>query len=398
MDDANLDLADDNTAFVYDAGTVTIAGETLVKAVYDLNDIMFDINTPGVYDIVEVFSNENYYIVLDRNIKLLGGLVGIEDGVTYETTVTGNFAGTATLNGVAYTSGTEITEAGNHEIVLIEVPGADPITVNFTVTSGVNLEEAEVYNRTQTPVFRGTATLNGDAFTSGTDVVTPGAYVLVITGVGGYTETVNFSLTSGINVADDAELDDETIVTFRGTGTLNGTAFTSGTEITAPGVYVLVISGVGTYSETINFTITAGVTGVIDEEEYDSGTDVQVYFNIGTATLSKDGGSAAAFTSGTIIDDDGLYVLTVSGADGYKEEYTFRIGEEPLVCSDDQEIVDGECVDKPIVCEEGFELEDGECVEVKTGCFGSISASLIFITSILGGGVLYLLRKKPYIK
>ena len=220
MGSVALDMADDNTAFVHDAGTVTIDGETLVKTVYDQNDVMFDIAVPGVYDIIEVFANENYFVILDRNIKLLGGLVGIEEGVTYTTAISGAFAGTATLNGEAYLAGTLIEEAGNHVIVLTEYEGATPITVNFTVTSGVNVVDASTYDKTQTPTFRGTATLNGDAFTSGTDVVTPGAYTLVITGPGAYSETYTFDLTSGANVEEAEVLDDTVIVTFRGTATL----------------------------------------------------------------------------------------------------------------------------------------------------------------------------------
>jgi hypothetical protein len=381
MDNAELDLDDDNSGFVYDAGTVTVTGETLEKHVYDLNDTMFDIAVPGLYDIVEVFENENYYIVLDRNIKLLGGLVGIEDGVTYETSVTGNFAGTATLNGNPYTSGTEITEAGNHVIVLVEVPGADPITVSFTVTSGINLEDGMTYDRSKTPIFRGTATLNGAAFTSGTDVETPGAYTLEISGVGGYLETITFNITSGVNIEDGAELDDAVIVTFRGTATLNGTAFASGTEIDIPGAYTLVITGVDTYTETITFTITSGLTGVEDGDELDTGADATIWFNVGTATISKDGGSATSFTSGTKVEGDGLYVITISGEGTYEETYTFRIGEEeepPLECPDGQIIEDGVCVDEP------------DPTESRTLLY--IGVSLVGVIALIGGAFIMITR------
>jgi hypothetical protein len=412
MGDANLDLDDDNSAFVADAGTVTIAGETLMKMVYDLNDTMFDVNTPGVYDIIEVFANENYFVLLDRNITLLGGLVGIVEGTTYTEPVTGNFAGTATLNGVAYTSGTEITEAGNHTIELIEYAGATPIVVNFTITSGVNVEDDETYNKTTTPVFRGTATLNGDAFTSGTDITVPGEYTLVITGVGSYSETYEFSITSGVNVDDAEVLDDSFNLVFRGTATLNGDAFTSGTEVNLPGTYVLVISGVGTYTETINFTVESGFTGVEDGDEVDSGTTVTVRFNTGVATISVDGAAATALTSGARLSDDGLYVITITGAGDYEEVVTFRIGEEPITsCPTGQELVDGACqaITCPvgqeldgndcndIVCEDGFELDGNDCVEEeKTGCFGTIGfrSGFLFAIAALGGAVVLFIRKK----
>jgi hypothetical protein len=382
MGNANLDLDADNSSFVYDAGTVTINGETLDKHVYDVNDSPYDITIPGLYDIVEVFANNDYYVVLDRNIELLGGLVGVEDGVVYDSPISVNFAGTATLNGEAYSAGTEINEAGNHTIVLIEVPGADPITVTFTITSGINLTDEETYNRTKTPVFRGTATLNGESFTSGTDISIPGEYELVITGLNGYTETITFNLTSGSSVMDQDEFNDETILTFRGTATLNGEAFVSGTTISEPGIYELVISGVDTYTETITFTITSGLNGVEDGAELETGDDVTIRFNIGTATISVNGEDATAFTSGTKVEEDGLYVIVVSGNGNYEETYTFRIGEEPLECPDGQVVQDGECVEAPTT-------DDG-----LSG--GTIAAIVIGSTAGLGG--LFFILKKFILK
>ena len=430
MGDADLDLDDDNSAFDEEAGTVTIAGETLMKYVYDVNETAFDIAVPGVYDMVEVFANENYFILLDRNITLLGGLIGVEDGATYTEPVTANFAGSATLNGAEYLSGTEITAAGTHTIELIEFEGATPIVVTFTITSGVNVEDLAEYNKTTTPVFRGTATLNGEAFTSGTDISVPGEYELVITGNGDYSETYTFTITSGVNVENAGNYDDATIVIFRGTATLNGESFESGTEITLPGIYQLTITGVGDYVEMYAFNISSGFNGVEDDDQVDSGTTVTVRFNIGDATISVDGGTATVLTSGTRISEDGLYVITISGEGTYEEVITFRIGEEPITeCPVGQELVDGacepivcptgqeldgndcvaitcptgqeldgnDCID--IVCESGFELDGDDCVEIpekdKTGCFGTLNlTNTLFPIFMALGGMIVLLKRK----
>jgi hypothetical protein len=433
MGDADLDLDDDNSAFDEEAGTVTIAGETLMKYVYDVNETAFDIALPGVYDIVEVFANENYFVLLDRNITLLGGLIGIEDGVTYTEPVTGNFAGTATLNGVEYLSGTEITLAGTHTIELIEFEGATPIVVTFTITSGVNVEDAATYDKTTTPVFRGTATLNGEAFTSGTDISVPGEYELIITGNGDYSETYTFTITSGVNVEKAGRYDDSVIVIFRGTATLNGEAFDSGTEITLPGIYQLTITGVGDYVEMYAFNISSGFNGVEDDDQVDSGTTVTVRFNIGDATISKDGETATTLASGTRISEDGLYVITITGEGTYEEVITFRIGEEPITeCPVGQELVDGECVAitcptgqelegndcvaitcptgqelegndcVAIVCDDGFELDGNDCVEIPeeeeedTGCFGSLNLTNILFPTFMAFGAMVVLLKRRH--
>ena len=61
------------------------------------------------------------------------------------------------------------------------------------------------------------------------------------------------------------------------------------------------------------------MTGVTDGAAIDSGTAVTIWFNTGTATLSLDGFPAAAYTSGTRIDDDGAYVLKIMGEGNHME-------------------------------------------------------------------------------
>jgi uncharacterized lipoprotein YddW (UPF0748 family) len=87
------------------------------------------------------------------------------------------------------------------------------------------------------------------------------------------------------------------------------------------------------------------------------------------------------------------------------EDQTLTDGEcidNPPVCSDDQILENGNCVDKPVVCDDDHELKDGACIlieEPKTGCFGSIGSgsivSTLFVTVIglvslvIGSGIIH---------
>src|SRR5690606_34652893 len=113
--------------------------------------------------------------------------------------------GTATLNGEAFTSGTVITNEDEYTLVVTDAAGnAD--TVNFVVDKTVpeitGVEDGASYNKDVTPVFNeGTATLNGEAFTSGTVITAEGEYTLVVADASGNADTVRFTVDKKIGRA-----------------------------------------------------------------------------------------------------------------------------------------------------------------------------------------------------
>ncbi len=76
--------------------------------------------------------------------------------------------------------------------------------------------------------------------------------------------------------------------------------------------------------------------------------------------------------------------------------------DNPVVCNDDETLVDGECVDKPVVCDDNQTLVDGECIidepEPKTGCFGSVGSSSIITVIIAVFGLVTFVVGKNHAK
>ena len=115
---------------------------------------------------------------------------------------------TATLNGDGFTSGTEVSEVGEYELIVIAVDASDneaELAVNFEIVevedttppvitlTGVTEGQVIVSPDTVTPEFSASdntdpnpivvATLNGDEFTSGTEVSEVGVYELIVTAI-----------------------------------------------------------------------------------------------------------------------------------------------------------------------------------------------------------------------
>lgn len=96
-----------------------------------------------------------------------------------------------------------------------------------------------------------------------------------------------------------------------GTAVLNDAAFTSGTEVTADGVYTLVVTNsIG--STTVHFSIDTTapvVSGVTDNGKYNESPTIT--FNEGTATLN-----GSPFSSGETVQSEGEYALIVTDSAG----------------------------------------------------------------------------------
>ncbi|OME77628.1 hypothetical protein BK120_25470, partial [Paenibacillus sp. FSL A5-0031] len=130
-------------------------------------------------------------------------------------------------------------------------------------------------------------TLNGTAFTSGTDVIQDGTYKLVVTDAAGNATTVNFVIDKVApivtGVADGGMYKEKVTVSFNeGTAKLNGTAFTSGTEITVDDSYTLVVTdGAGNATTIIFLVDTTAPTGTLTIDQ--GGSE---WTNVADATLT----------------------------------------------------------------------------------------------------------------
>lgn len=185
------------------------------------------------------------------------------DGTAPNNTKTQYTGGTISVDGIDGTSKT---------LKVASYDAAGNLGATFTATyifdktapivSGVT--DGSFYNTDKTITFnKGTATLDGTAFISGSIVSTEAAHTLVATSVGG-TTTVHFTLgktaPAVTGVTDGSYYNTNKVVSFTSnlttmTATLNGIAFISGTTVSAEAAYTLVVTDQTNNSTTVHFTI-----------------------------------------------------------------------------------------------------------------------------------------------
>src|SRR5690606_22342987 len=100
------------------------------------------------------------------------------------------------LNGEPYNSGEPITDEDEYTLIVTDA-ASNADTVSFVIDKTVpvvtGVENGGFYNEGLTVTFNeGTATLNGEPFTSGTVVTGEDAYTLIVTDVAGNSDTVRF--------------------------------------------------------------------------------------------------------------------------------------------------------------------------------------------------------------
>ena len=209
--------------------------------------------------------NETVETIVVSNIDKTSPIVsGAVEGGIYNTSMTITFnEGTATLNGGAFTSGSQAVAEGEYTLIVTDTAG-NITTVHFTIDKTMpvitGVLDGASYNVNKTITFNeGTATLDGSGFTTGSIVSTEGAHTIVVTDAAGNAATVHFTIdkTAPIvtGVTEGAIYNTSKTITFNeGTATLNGGAFTSGSQAVAEGEHTLIVSDAGN-STTVHFTI-----------------------------------------------------------------------------------------------------------------------------------------------
>lgn len=255
------------------------------------------------------------------NFTIEPTIIGVSDGQTYTETLSPNInAETMTLNGEAYNN--ELIEnCGNYTLTITGTNGYTK-TITFIIETVIsNLTNGETYDEEVTPTFtKGTATLNGEPYVSGTTIYTPGLNTLVVTGEDGYSVTYKFTINLGIeNVAQgETYIGEVTPFISGGIITLNDQPYVSGTKIDVPGYYTITVLGADGYRNDIHFVVKPYEVNVVNGETYNHSV-IPVVSN-GSLTLND-----APYTSGTVINTSGEYTLVIIGENGYYESITFML-------------------------------------------------------------------------
>ncbi|WP_158629059.1 RHS repeat-associated core domain-containing protein [Corallococcus sp. AB030] len=326
------------------------------------------------------------HFTLDLNPPVIT-LGGLPQTSPVSTTVTPTFtvadvnlkSVTATLKGVPFESGTEVTEDGSY---LLEVKAEDfsgrqssvvasfsidrtaPVIAVTGVTPGAHYKAPVQVGFTATDAYPQslTAKLNGADFTSGTQVSEAGEYSLVVTAVDQLnhtsTSTVLFVLDFTPPVLLLTGLPAQPLTNQQVTpgwtlteahpdrveAKLDGVVLEAGTTLSASKDYTLVVSAWdragNTDSKTAQFTIdrvapVITVTGVADGQHRN--TPATISWTVedahpGTVTAKLDG---ADFTSGTTVSAGGSHTLVITAVDqagnSAEAQRTFTIDTAPPV-------------------------------------------------------------------
>lgn len=291
------------------------------------------VSAEGNYTLA-VTDGVNTTTVLFTIIKTAPVVNGVTNNGLYNQNVTPTFNGNGKLNGAAFTSGTSVSNEGTYTLIVTDIVG-NSTTVNFTIDKTAPVVTGVAnnsYNKSNvTPVFTGSATLNGAAFTSGSTVSAEGNYTLIVLDGAGNSTTVNFVIdktpptVSG--VANNGKYKDNVTLTFDASTRvwINTIEVNSGYVVIAEGSYTVVANDLAGNSTTVLFSIdkTAPVvSGVSDNGKYN--TDKTITFNEGTATLN-----GVAFTSGSTVSAENTYVLTVTDSAGNATTVNFTVDKTP---------------------------------------------------------------------
>lgn len=192
-----------------------------------------------------------------------------------------------------------------------------------------------IYNASKVITFnKGTATLNGRAFTSGSTVSADGIYVLAVTDTSGNCTAMHFTIdkTTPVvsGVANGKSYNTDQIITFNeGTATLNAQPCINGAAVSDEGSYTLIVTDSAANSKTITFTIDKTppvISGAEDGATYHS--SVILSFNEGNATLN-----GKSFATNSTVSAAGSYTLAVADVAGNSSTISFTLSDLPTIQS-----------------------------------------------------------------
>lgn len=196
---------------------VTILGKEATVTVsnaetnsYTASYLVVDGDTQGTASFVLGKLKDNHNNELEETTKTTDGsfvivdtiapiVEGVEDTIYYKDDVFINYnEGEALLNGVKYENGTVIKDEGTYNIVVKDKSGnitTKTFIVDKTAPIVSNVKPGQTYKVDVTPkISDGIATLNGEAYTSGTPITQEGTHTIIVKDKAGNITTVTFTI------------------------------------------------------------------------------------------------------------------------------------------------------------------------------------------------------------
>ncbi|WP_404410188.1 Ig-like domain-containing protein [Exiguobacterium aurantiacum] len=240
----------------FDEGTATLNGKPYTSGTV--------INQEGSYELIVTDSAKNVtriQFLLDWTpIKVNG----IEEGKTYKEVTPTFDEGNATLSGQPYASGTAIVTNGEHTLIVTDEAGNET-TIRFTIDNTppvlTGFTTGKAYYRSVAPRFdEGTATLNGEPYTSGKLISQPGKYTLRLSDATGNETVTTFTIDRTAPVISGVKSrqvtnQSVTIQYNEGTATLNGKRIRNNWPVKNSGAYTLRVTDQAGNVKSLSFTI-----------------------------------------------------------------------------------------------------------------------------------------------
>ncbi|WP_214756222.1 Ig-like domain-containing protein [Exiguobacterium sp. s157] len=237
-------------------GTATLNGKPYTSGTI--------IDQEGTYELVVTDEAKNVTrirFVLDWTpIKVNG----VEEGKTYKEVTPTFDEGTATLSGQPYMSGTAIVTNGEHKLIVTD-EAENETTIRFTIDNAppvlTGFTAGKAYYRSVAPRFdEGTATLNGEPYTSGKLISQPGKYTLRLSDATGNETVTIFTIDRTAPVISGVKSrqvtnQSVTIQYNEGTATLNGKRIRNNWPVKNSGAYTLRVTDQAGNVKSLTFTI-----------------------------------------------------------------------------------------------------------------------------------------------
>ena len=309
------------------------------------------ITTPGNHTIVitDRYGNSNTYtFTIDRTPPSYNVSGVTNDGKTNKNvSITWTEAGaTATLNGVAYTSGSLITAEGNY-IFTIKDPVGNSTSFNFTIDKTpptFTLEGTTNGGRTKSSVkltwdeVGATATINDEPYTKGTTIADEGFYTIILSDSLGNKTNITFEIDKtpptftlegvmqGGRTNQDVKLSWSEV---GATASMDGHSISNPSVFTNDGLYKIILSDTLGNKSTIQFEIdktppTFTLEGVSNGGRTKSSVRLRWSESSATATIN-----GSPYTNGDTIRDENSYTIVLSDTLGNKTTVTFEIDKTP---------------------------------------------------------------------
>ena len=258
----------------------------------------------------------------------------------------------ATLNGEPYTSGTYLKgiedastlyniyltdKYGNQKIFAVVINRKAPVILETYETDFIS-------NETKTFTWEDintTATLNGEPYTSGTEITDEGEYTLILTSQAGKTKTYTFTIDKTAPTCEMKNLQDNGYVItytqaywedFSATATLNGEPYTKNTAINKDGEYTLILTDKAGNVTTCTFIVDrAEVEAKVLFGEEEQELKNKTYYNPikltsnGTITINGE-----PYTSGTELGA-GTYQAVITLVSGRTATFDFTVKIQTVV-------------------------------------------------------------------